>query len=173
MPLGDRPLGLQGSGSCPTPTTGRSIALRIADGMNIAYPGGVHRRLDHEQARRGDADRGVDVVHLTGRFDDAGRRRRRRRSWCRARSASSPQMRTPSANRYRPRRTAATMSTSDPAQCSSGPPYASLRWFVAGDRKPRTIDEWEHWSSMPSARPPHNARRPWRSRRRSRRSRPR
>ena len=30
-----------GSLKRPTPTTGRSIALRIADGMYIAYPGGM------------------------------------------------------------------------------------------------------------------------------------
>ena len=32
----------------------------------------VHAGLDHEKARRGNPDRGVDVVDMTGRFDIAG-----------------------------------------------------------------------------------------------------
>ena len=33
------------------------------------------------------------------------------------------------------------------------PPYSSVRRLVAGDRNPRTIDEWEHCSSTPSKPP--------------------
>uniref|UniRef100_A0A6J7PHN4 Unannotated protein n=1 Tax=freshwater metagenome TaxID=449393 RepID=A0A6J7PHN4_9ZZZZ len=33
------------------------------------------------------------------------------------------------------------------------PPYSSVRLFVAGERNPRTIEEWEHCSSMPSKPP--------------------
>ncbi len=50
-------------------------------------------------------------------------------------------------------RTASTSSSSKRARFSSGPPYSSSRLLVAGDRKPRTIEECEHWSSMPSKPP--------------------
>ena len=39
------------------------------------------------------------------------------------------------------------------ARPGSEPPYASVRVFVAGDRNPRTMEECEHCSSMPSKPP--------------------
>ena len=51
------------------------------------------------------------------------------------------------------RRTAATISIMIRARFSRLPPYASVRSLVAGERKPRTIDECEHWSSIPSKPP--------------------
>ena len=53
-------------------------------------------------------------------------------------------------------RTAATISSRRRARFSRVPPYSSVRWLVAGERKPRTIEECEHCSSMPS-KPPSRA----------------
>ena len=50
-------------------------------------------------------------------------------------------------------RTAATISSRSRARFSSEPPYSSVRTFMAGDRKPRTIELCEHCSSMPSNPP--------------------
>ena len=68
--------------------------------------------------------------------------------------SSSPQSRTPSA-RSEPIdwRTAATISMSRRERFSSGPPYSSVRRLVAGERKPRTMDECEHCNSTPSKPP--------------------
>ena len=45
------------------------------------------------------------------------------------------------------------MSIISLARLNNEPPYSSVRLLVAGDRKPRTIEEWLHCSSMPSNPP--------------------
>jgi len=68
--------------------------------------------------------------------------------------SSSPQSRTPSTLRGPiTSRTAATISSSSRARFSSDPPHRSVRLLVAGERKPRTIEECEHCSSTPSKPP--------------------
>ncbi len=71
--LGERPFDLQRILEA-TDADHRQVD-RLADGRGDEHRvprRDVHRRLDHEQARRGDADRGVDVVDVAGRVDDLG-----------------------------------------------------------------------------------------------------
>src|SRR4029079_2965382 len=73
MTFGERPFGLQGILEA-TDTDHRQID-RLADCRRDEHrvPGrNVHARLDHEQARGRDADRGVDVVDIARRLDQPG-----------------------------------------------------------------------------------------------------
>ena len=117
----------------------------------------VHRRLDHEQRRRRHADRGVDVVDLPGGLDDARDADRvvdGGAALDQLVAADAHAERESGADRRRARRRRSRRRMR--ARFASEPPYSSVRLLVAGDRKPRTIELWEHCSSMPS-KPPSRA----------------
>jgi hypothetical protein len=127
----------------------------MALGMNMAYPGGICMRLDHVQGGGGHPDRGVDVVDLAGRLDQPGHLHGVAMVVPPSIS-SSPQSRTPE-GAVGPDGLAHGVDDlqQDPGPVASVPAVASVRLLVAGDRKPRTIDECEHCSSMPSKPPSH------------------
>ncbi len=71
--IGDRSFGLEGVLEPADPDHGQVDRLAKRRGDEQGVPGrDVHARLDHEQARRGDTDGGVDIVDLARRLGDLG-----------------------------------------------------------------------------------------------------
>ena len=141
--------------------------------MNSAYPGGTcMRRLDHEEAGGGHADRGVDVVDLARRPRPSGPPRRRRRWWCPPSMSSSPHSRTPRASSRRwPRAPRRRSPAAAGPGCRAG--RRSRRcacWWPARGSRARSRSGSTAARSRRTRRPC-SGRRRGRSRRRSRRSR--